>query len=64
MQSFKTVRPRPVKGKKQEKLLVNDNKSQKPSLLFLLSSAMNFVGGVGKCLNFIDKMIDKFNEHF
>ncbi len=64
MQSSKSVKPRPVKGKKQENSLVDDQKSQKPSLLFLLGSAMNFVGGVGKFLSFAEKVIDKIKEHF
>nr|WP_280189054.1 hypothetical protein [Delftia sp. PS-11] len=41
-----------------------DEKSQKPSSLALLSAVMNFVGGLGKILDFCDKGIDKIKEFF
>lgn len=59
MSSHKTAKPRPVKGKKPEKPEANDRNVQKPSKL-KLDAAMIFVGALGKILDFIDKMIDRF----
>ncbi|MDR3016428.1 MAG: hypothetical protein LBV56_13395 [Delftia acidovorans] len=62
MPFYKPAKSRLVKGRKQRKLPADDIKNLKPSLLTLLGACMSIVGGLGRVLNFIDKIIEKIKD--